>query len=82
MKLRLEVKLPRYGTSMEEGTIVEWFKQVGDEVIKGDILCQIETEKVAADFESPVAGRLTEIVVGAGSVAEVGSVLCRLEAEA
>jgi pyruvate/2-oxoglutarate dehydrogenase complex dihydrolipoamide acyltransferase (E2) component len=82
MKLRLEVKLPRYGTAMEEGTIVEWFKQVGDDVTKGDVLCQIETEKVAADFESPVAGKLIEIVAGAGTVAEVGSVLCRLEAEA
>ncbi len=82
MKLRLDVKLPRYGTAMEEGTIVEWSKQVGDEVAKGDILCQIETEKVAADFESPVAGTLVEIVAGPGTVAEVGSVLCRLEADA
>lgn len=82
MKLRLDVKLPRYGTAMEEGTIVEWSKQVGDEVAKGDILCQIETEKVAADFESPVAGTLVEIVAAAGTVAEVGSVLCRLEADA
>lgn len=81
MTIRLEVKLPRFGTAMEEGTIVDWFKQIGDDVAKGDVLCQIETEKVAADFESPVAGRLVEIVAGPGSVAEVGSVLCRLEAD-
>ena len=81
MKLRLEVKLPRYGTSMEEATIVEWAKNVGDQVAVGDVLCQVETEKVAADFESPVAGTLIEIVAGPGSVAEVGSVLCRMEAE-
>ena len=81
MTIRLDVKLPRFGTAMEEGTIVAWSKQVGDEVAKGDVLCQIETEKVAADFESPVAGTLVEIVAGAGSIAEVGSVLCRLEAE-
>lgn len=81
MGMRLEIKLPRYGTTMEEGTIVEWSKQVGDVVAKGDVLCQIETEKVAADFESPFAGTLVEIIAGPGTIAEVGSVLCRLETD-
>lgn len=81
MKLRLDVKLPRYGTAMEEATIVSWSKEVGEVVAIGDILCQVETEKVAADFESPVAGTLVEIVVGPESVAEVGGVICRIETD-
>jgi pyruvate/2-oxoglutarate dehydrogenase complex dihydrolipoamide acyltransferase (E2) component len=81
MKIRLDIKLPRFGTTMEEGTVVEWSKQIGDEVARGDVLCSIETEKVNADFESPVAGTLIEILAAAGTIAEVGSVLCRLEAE-
>jgi pyruvate/2-oxoglutarate dehydrogenase complex dihydrolipoamide acyltransferase (E2) component len=82
MSIRLDVKLPRFGTTMEEATIGEWLKGVGDEVAKGDPLCEIETEKVSVTFESPVAGTLTEIVAGSGTNAEVGTVLCRLEAEA
>jgi pyruvate/2-oxoglutarate dehydrogenase complex dihydrolipoamide acyltransferase (E2) component len=81
MKLRVEVKLPRYGTTMEEATIGNWLKAIGDWVEQGDPLCEIETEKVAAEFESPVSGTLVEIVAASGDNAEVGTVICRLENE-
>ncbi len=82
MKLRLEVKLPRFGTTMEEATVRRWLKSVGDEIAKGEAICEIETEKVALEFESPVAGRLAEILAAAGTNAEVGTVLCWIEADA
>jgi pyruvate/2-oxoglutarate dehydrogenase complex dihydrolipoamide acyltransferase (E2) component len=82
MTIRIDIKLPRFGTTMEEATIGRWLKSVGEVVAKGDPLCEIETEKVAVDFESPVSGTLSEIVAQSGTNAEVGTVLCRLEAEA
>ncbi len=81
MKVRVDVKLPRYGTSMEEATIGQWRRQVGDTVSRGDALCEIETEKVAVEFESPVSGTLLEIVAASGADVEVGAVLCRIEVE-
>lgn len=81
MRMRVDVKLPRYGTSMEEATVGRWHKQVGDAVAKGDALCEIETEKVAVDFESPVAGTLLEVMATSGKDVEVGSVLCKIEVE-
>jgi len=77
--MRIEVKLPRYGANMDEGTIAGWLKQPGDAVAVGEGLCEIETEKVTAVYESPVAGVLVEIKVPAGDVLEVGGVLCVID---
>lgn len=77
----VELKLPRYGTSMEEATIVKWLKSTGDAVATGDSLCEIETEKVTTGYESPVAGRLAEIVAQEGDVTPVGGVLCRIDVD-
>lgn len=82
MKARLEVKLPRYGTAMEDATVSGWLKVPGDSVAKGEPLCDLETEKVTVALEAPAAGTLVEIVAGEGSVAEVGAVLCIIETEA
>jgi pyruvate/2-oxoglutarate dehydrogenase complex dihydrolipoamide acyltransferase (E2) component len=65
---------------MEEGTILKWLKSPGDPVKSGDQLCEIETEKVTTFYESPLTGRLVEIVVQEGDVAAVGSVICRIDA--
>lgn len=82
MKVRLEVKLPRYGTNMEDATVTEWLKAAGDPVVKGDPLCELETEKVTVTLEAPATGTLVEIVAAADAVAEVGAVLCFIETEA
>ena len=81
MKMRVDVKLPRYGTSMEEGTVARWLKAPGDLIEKGEPLCEIETEKVTADFECPLGGTLSEIKVAGGDIAAVGDVICTLEVE-
>lgn len=82
MKVRLEVKLPRYGTAMEDATVAGWLKVPGDPVAKGEPLCDLETEKVTVALEAPATGTLIEIVAEAGSVADVGAVLCIIETEA
>ena len=54
-----DVVMPRLSDSMEEGTILQWLKQVGDEVAVGDELVEIETDKANMAYESDVAGTLT-----------------------
>ncbi|MFL5901767.1 MAG: dihydrolipoamide acetyltransferase family protein [Solirubrobacterales bacterium] len=73
-----EVVMPRLSDSMEEGTILQWLKQVGDEVSVGDELVEIETDKANMAYESDVAGTLTEIVAQEGETLPIGSVIARI----
>ena len=62
-----EVNMPRLSDTMEEGTIARWLKSPGDEIKKGDILAEIETDKATMDLESYDAGILEKILVQEGS---------------
>jgi len=73
-----EVVMPRLSDSMEEGTILQWLKQVGDEVAIGDELVEIETDKANMAYEADVAGTLTEIVAQEGETLPIGSVIARI----
>lgn len=77
MKVRL--KLARVGMNMEEGTIVAWHKGPGDAFKAGEILYDVETEKVTNEVEAPGDGRLVEILVPEGEIAEVGADVCIVE---
>jgi pyruvate dehydrogenase E2 component (dihydrolipoamide acetyltransferase) len=73
-----EVVMPRLSDSMEEGTILQWLKQVGDEVAVGEELVEIETDKANMAYESDVAGTLTEILVQEGETVAIGSPIARV----
>jgi pyruvate dehydrogenase E2 component (dihydrolipoamide acetyltransferase) len=66
---------------MEEGTILQWLKQVGDEVSVGDELVEIETDKANMAYESDVAGTLTEILVQEGETVAIGTPIARVGGE-
>jgi pyruvate dehydrogenase E2 component (dihydrolipoyllysine-residue acetyltransferase) len=68
-----EVVMPRLSDSMEEGTILQWLKQVGDEIAIGDELVEIETDKANMAYESDVAGTLTEILAEEGDTLPIGA---------
>jgi pyruvate dehydrogenase E2 component (dihydrolipoamide acetyltransferase) len=68
-----DVVMPRLSDSMEEGTILQWLKQVGEEVAVGDELVEIETDKANMAYEADVAGTLTEILVQEGDTVEIGT---------
>src|SRR6185369_15764929 len=68
-----EIVMPRLSDSMEEGTILTWLKQVGDEVAVGEELVEIETDKANMAYESDVAGTLTEILAGEGETLVIGA---------
>ena len=74
----VEVKLPKWGLTMEEGTVSEWLVSVGETVEAGQVLANVETEKVTTALESPVAGVVQRIEVPEGEDVAVGTVLCVL----
>lgn len=63
---------PRTGEGVEELTVTNWLKEVGDQVGEMESILEIETDKVVTEFPSPVAGTLLRIDVPAGSIVKVG----------
>jgi pyruvate/2-oxoglutarate dehydrogenase complex dihydrolipoamide acyltransferase (E2) component len=76
----MDIILPKWGMTMQEGTITNWLVSVGDELKEGDVIATVETEKVDTDLEAPATGVLDEIVVEAGTTVGVGSVVARIRA--
>ncbi|WP_369027267.1 2-oxoglutarate dehydrogenase complex dihydrolipoyllysine-residue succinyltransferase [Qipengyuania sp. RANM35] len=70
-----EVKVPTLGESVTEATIGELLKKVGDTVKVDEPIVSLETDKVAVEAPSPVAGTITEIKVAVGDTVEVGAVI-------
>lgn len=79
--MKEEVLLPQWGMGMDEGTVLEWLKKVGDKVIEDEPLAEIEAEKVTETLEAPATGTLTEILVGEGETAKVRTPLAIIETE-
>jgi 2-oxoglutarate dehydrogenase E2 component (dihydrolipoamide succinyltransferase) len=77
-----EIKVPALGESVTEGTIAEWLKQPGEAVAVDEPICSLETDKVAVDVPSPVAGIMSEHRVAVGDTVEVGAVIAVIEAGA
>lgn len=61
--------------TMNEGTIVQWFAQEGQEIKTGDALCEVETDKATMTYEAPSAGTLLKIIAGPGTSAVVGQLI-------
>lgn len=72
--------MPQMGESIAEGTLVKWFKEVGQAVKKDEPLFEMSTDKVDAEIPSPGEGVLLEILVQPGTTVEVGRVVGRLGA--
>lgn len=67
--------MPRLGETVVEGTITQWFKQVGEAVALNEPLFEVSTDKVDSEVPSPLAGVLTKIVATEGATVEVGTVI-------
>lgn len=68
-----QILMPALSSTMKEGKVVSWSKQVGDEISSGDMVLVVESDKADMDVESFEEGFLAAIVVGDGEVASVGS---------
>ena len=67
------VEMPKMGDSMEEGKILRWIKKEGESVKKGEMLAEVETDKVNIEIEAFASGILRKIIVPEGTAAPVGS---------
>jgi len=70
-----EVIIPQFGTSIDKVTLLAWLKDEGEEVKRGDVLCEVETDKATMEVESFVDGVLLKHVAGAGSEVQIGSLI-------
>jgi len=61
--MKAEIRMPKFGETMEEGTVVEWKKQVGDTVGEGEVIVEVETDKSRLEVESNISGILLKILV-------------------
>ncbi|HCN59676.1 MULTISPECIES: dihydrolipoamide acetyltransferase family protein [Mammaliicoccus] len=77
----MDVKMPKLGESVHEGTIEQWLVKPGDTIEEYDALCEVITDKVTAEVPSTYSGTIKEIVVEAGETVDVGTVICRMEVE-
>lgn len=74
--MKINLKLARVGMNMQEATIAVWHKQPGESFKKGDVLYEIETEKVTQGVEASGDGTMVEIRVLADEICQVGDVVC------
>ena len=70
-----KIGMPNLGHTMEEGTVSQWLKAVGDVVSKGEVIAIVESDKASFDIESPADGTLISIQAEAGSVVPVGDAI-------
>ena len=73
------VVMPKLGLTMEEGTVIEWHVAVGDIVNIGDVLCEIETDKLTNKVESKTVGIVREILVREGDTVPCQTVIAMIE---
>ena len=76
---KFEIKMPKLGESITEGTIVSWSVKVGDMIQEDDVLFEVNTAKVSAEIPSPVAGKVVEILYKEGDTVAVGTVVAIID---
>lgn len=69
------LEIPKWGLSMEEGTIAQWLIQEGDKFSKGQEICEIETTKIVNVLEAPFDGTLRKILAKDGDTLVVGGLI-------
>ena len=80
--MAIEIRVPTLGESIVEATVGKWLKQVGDTVAAGEMLVDLETDKVNVEVAAEQGGVLEQIVKGEGQNVGVGEVIGRIGAGA
>ena len=79
---QIALKLEQLSLTMREGTLVKWHKQPGDPLKEGDLLYEVETDKIVVGIESPTNGVLGQVLVPAGKRVPTGTELCFIHTDA
>ena len=75
----IDIVVPTLGESVTEATVARWAKQVGEAVAQDELLVELETDKVAVEVPSPMAGVLSEIAAPEEATVEIGALLGRVD---
>lgn len=76
----IDIPMPKMGESVMDGTIIRWYKKIGESVKKDETIFEISTDKVDTEVPAPAEGVLTEILVNEQETVEVGTICGRLSA--
>jgi len=76
-----DVTMPQLGETVADGTVTKWFKAVGDEVVRGEVLFEVSTDKVDTEIPAQASGVLSAILVAEGVTVDVGTVLAVIGGE-
>jgi len=68
-----QLTMPKLGFDMAEGTLINWTRQVGDQINKGDVIAEIETDKATIEIEAQAGGTLLKLLAEPGQVVAVGA---------
>jgi 2-oxoglutarate dehydrogenase E2 component (dihydrolipoamide succinyltransferase) len=79
--MKTEIKMPKLGESLTEGTVLKWWKKVGDSVKKDETLLEIATDKVDSEIPSPADGILVEILAKENETVAVGQIIAYIETD-
>ncbi|NWK44283.1 2-oxoglutarate dehydrogenase complex dihydrolipoyllysine-residue succinyltransferase [Ralstonia pickettii] len=77
----VEVKVPQFSESVEEGTLISWKKKPGEAVAQDEILIEVETDKVVLEVPAPSAGVLAEVLVADGATVTSEQLLAKIDTE-
>jgi pyruvate dehydrogenase E2 component (dihydrolipoamide acetyltransferase) len=78
----MDVPMPKLSMTMEEGELITWVKQEGDQVRAGEVIAEVNSDKVEMEVESPADGTLVRHTAAEGDVVPVGVPIATLETEA
>ena len=78
----IEVPMPKLSMTMEEGELISWRKHEGDQVRAGEVICEVNSDKVEMEVESPADGTLVRLAAAEGEVVPVGASIATLDTEA
>ncbi|MCL4529337.1 MAG: 2-oxo acid dehydrogenase subunit E2 [Chloroflexi bacterium] len=67
------ITMPKLGFDMQEGTLVRWVRNEGENINKGDVLAEIETDKATVEVESSASGIVRKLLVDQGAVVPIGA---------
>ena len=78
----IEVPMPKLSMTMEEGELITWVKQEGDQVRAGEVIAEVNSDKVEMEVESPADGTLVRYAAAEGDIVPVGAPIATLATEA
>jgi len=78
----IDVPMPKLSMTMEEGELIAWVKKEGDQVRAGEVICEVNSDKVEMEVESPADGTLVRYAAAEGDIVPVGAPIATLATEA